>query len=362
MEDKVIVLANITEELNPLLKNIMEIDKESDEYKILSIEMELLDEEIAELRNIKDMDEYLSNNSELISKYKVLESLDDKKVLDLINIYNNYFKGLKEFKSILNSNSNINLISDKDLKSYNLNFNSIKRKEDIDILLKIIGDKFEKFIKAKEKYLASTKNFATYKYRDLKEEIESGKILDKNVLKKYKGLGADSLINKICDLIEEFNNIYDKKFLNVSKDKVINKYAPRIDKYMKNLIMQIEDYIKKAFYLSSSDMDIEIEFNQDFLNFYYDIINEISEKEHSLKVLKRDLIGYKNLLEFNEKKFLLLLSKVGINHENLNDIEKEYLFNVDKSEVISLLSKLKLYNRICNLKKDDNQLKMNKNR
>ena len=62
------------------------------------------------------------------------------------------------------------------------------------------------------------------------------------------------------------------------------------------------------------------------------------------------------MLDFNEKKFLLLLSKVGINHENLNDIEKEYLFNVDKSEVISLLSKLKLYNRIKNIKDDTNKL------
>ena len=100
MDDKVIVLADITEELNPLLKNIMEVDKESDEYKTLSIEMELLDGEIAELRSIKDMDGYLSKNSELISKYKILESLDDKKVLDLIKFYNDYYKGLGEFKSI----------------------------------------------------------------------------------------------------------------------------------------------------------------------------------------------------------------------------------------------------------------------
>ena len=357
MEEKFNILSDITVELNPLLEQLIANPHDN----VVATKVSVLENEIVKLNSIDSMESFKKEEEVLKSKYKFLSGLDldNDKLLVLYEIYSNYFKGLNDFKRIINDNKYLYLIAN-DLKDKNISIDDIKCEKDFDKVLDVLDEKHKRYEKGKEKYTLSIKNFKSYKYLDINEEIKNGTIYKKSVLQKYKGLGADSLIDKICEIIDEYNSIYSKKVFKSGKEKIDNKYIPRINSYIRCLVLQIEDYVRKAYYLNSKDLDMSMDINRDFLRFYYDIFDEMSKRDSDFKSLNRDINSYKSLLKFNDGRFFSFLSKVGIDDKELSEEEKRELLNIDKLELEALIFVLRTNNRIKKLYENNNMVKVKK--
>ena len=360
-EKKNIVLNEILDELNNVLSESIDADKTSSEYKVLSQKKNNLDIEIEELMKLNDdnIGAFLTETESIKEKYPKLNLLDEEKICILSDIYNEYYKGLNEYKNIVKTRSFLSKSYDDEINKND--FENIKSSEEFDRILEKLEENFSKFMNSKDMFLKSTKNFNKYKYKRLLDQIKDGSILDKETLNGFRGMGTDNLIDKMFNIMDELNY----KVSNIKKPneriQITNEYECKLEFYLKELVRLIEDYVKKTYLIYEDNLGFNLDYKDDFLSFYNNLLSEMEEKENFYKISRRDIKLLKSLREINESKFIKALSTVGIDSNKLSENEKKDIFNVSIEELNNLIVKIKLFNRFSKLNenKEDDVISLN---
>ena len=253
-------------------------------------------------------------------------SVDELKVL--LKNYIDYYKSFDNFKD---------LFKDDDIFK-TINVSSIKTVEDLDKVLSFFDNKYKVFLNTKDKFFEENKNFSAKKYLELKEDIRTGAILNKDVINKYRGLNIDSIIDEIIVLINEMEKKYSKKIIKKSKENTVLEYRVKIEKKLREALRIIKNNIIMFYDKYRYELDIDIKKNINFIDFYKSLVKELEHKTDSFIVFKRDIDNIKRFIELNESKFLILLNKVGIDYNKLSKEDKDELLNITVEEIEELIS------------------------
>ena len=339
MEDKTIIKEEIINELNNVLSKMIESNKEEDSYKDLKAKQDSLELELSLLNNYH----YNKNNNETIGSVETIDKM--------LNIFKTYYKGLSEFQAISSDDSKA---IKKFLEQDKIYIENVKTKEDLDTIIKYYSDKFNKFLENKEKFMLSIKNFDKDNYNKLKNIVAGGIIIDDDIINDFRGMGVDTIIEKIYKLTEENKN-YLNFILNNSKS-MIQRNDPKIDYYLKLLLIGIEDYVKGAYYIYETRLDLGSINKDNFINMYAEIIKKLEEKEKRYKTLFNELKNCKNLLLFNETRLFKSLSGIGVDVESLSKEKIDELMNMDEDNLESSIAKERLNQRFKKLQTEETNI------
>ena len=326
---------NIINEINSEIENceykMQSIEKNTKEYSLLSLKCEVLRKEIniLSLLDSKSSEEFFNEIRKIrVNEIKMIDDFDT--LINLLYSYKKYYDGLDQYKDFIQTKDfvdNLNFL-DNDFKNKILN---IKTLNQFDFVIANTKNSEKVFDEAKTRFLASVKNFDIEKYIRLKTKVTSNVQIDYKELNNYKGMGADGLIEKIFNKIDIINN---KKLLSEkSKNNEINNI---VNFYLKELIMLIEDYIKKAYLINNYYLKLNVE-SDNFIDFYSKIINDLARKSDYYNNIDKNTFIFRYLIHHNQNEFTANLLSSNIKYDDLADDEKNDFYNISFDELFNYI-------------------------
>ena len=325
IENKDIMLEKILSEIEEIDKLINTLDKESDEYFELLSKKDML---LLEYNILKDLNSYNVDKIKGINNIYIRNIGDIDLLLKLLCGYKKYYDSKEKYS--------IEKESDKDEINILSSYKNATSKE----FSKIVNDlKLNRryFDESKEKFLASIKNFDPLKYIHIKTKALNHTSIELDKLDDYLGWGADNLIFAIK---EKINTTKKEE----EKNKIM-KYFTR------ELVTLIEDYIKKAYIINEHNLQLGLDCNQDFLDFYFKVRSILDKKsDYFEKIDDKSILVKYSILE-QEDKLKETFMDVGIEFNTLEEKDKEDLLNIDYKELLNYIALMDLDRRLKTINK-----------